>query len=165
MARQQKRRTLFGIVKLCPEAVLACARLDRKPEFVLHTALHDGCAELGDERRVRRQAHAALDRGILKRLEVACVIHKVVATVDLGRHVGRYGAQEGVLPVRRRAELANGQDLALVQMKVDVDQFNADACRNVVFVQEAFQVVEIVREGLGDMLHVMYEGNPVIHRH
>jgi len=53
VTRQQKRRALFGIVKLCPIAVLGGARLDRKPELLLQAALHNGRAELGDERRVR----------------------------------------------------------------------------------------------------------------
>jgi len=67
--------------------------------------------------------------------------------------------------VRRRAELPHSQDLTLVQVEVDVDQLDADAWRDVVLVQEAFQVVEVLGVCLGGIGHVVDEGEPVVHGH
>jgi len=82
--------------------------------------------------------------------------------MDLGRWLGFHGSEEGDLPVRRRADLGKGYYLALVQMEVDVDQFDADAPRDAMLVQEPFQVVEILLVSLSRMLHVMDEGEPVV---
>lgn len=49
-------------------------------------------------------------------------------------------------------------------MEVDVKQFDADTSWHVVRGQEPSQVCEIIRVCLGDMLHIMDEGNLVVER-
>jgi hypothetical protein len=82
-----------------------------------------------------------------------------------GSPLGVSQARGRDLPVRRRTELGKDHDLALVQMEVDMYQFDADTRRNSVLVHQIFQVVEFVSVSLGHILQIMDKGDLAVHRH